>query len=219
MLKTDAQIQKDVLEELRWEPSVQASNIGVEVKDGIVTLAGHVDTYAEKWHAEQAAQRVCCVKALAVEIDVKMNGATQRTDADIARSVQNILEWNVFIPKDSVKVMIENGWVTLSGEVTADYQRRTAASSIRYLSGVTGVSNQIVLKPIVTVAVIKTDIEATLKRRASAEADAIHVNVHNHEVTLSGKANSLAERELVSRAVWDTPGVWKVTDNILVSAL
>lgn len=219
MLKTDAQIQKDVLEELRWKPSVQASNIGVEVKDGIVTLAGHVDTYAEKWHAEQAAQRVCSVKALAIEIDVKTSGTPKRLDADIARTVQNILEWNVFVPKDRVKVMVENGWVTLSGEVTADYQRRTAASSIRYLSGVTGVSNQIVLKPTVTVAVIKTDIEATLKRRASAEADAIHVNVHNHEVTLSGKANSLAERELVSRAVWDTPGVWKVTDNILVSAL
>lgn len=219
MLKTDAQIQIDVLEELRWEPSVQASNIGVEVKDGIVTLAGHVDTYAEKWHAEQAAQRVCCVKALAVEIDVKANGAVKRVDADIARSVQNILEWNVFVPKDSVKVLVENGWVTLSGQVIADYQRRTAASSIRYLSGVTGVSNQILLKPTVTVAAIKTDIEATLKRRASAEAKAIHVNVHNHEVTLSGKAQSMAERDLVSRAVWDSPGVWKVTDNILVSAV
>lgn len=110
-----------------------------------------------------------------------MNGAKKRTDADIARTVQNILEWNVFIPKDSVGVMVENGWVTVSGHVAADYQRRTAVSSIRYLSGVTGVSNQIILKPIVTAAVIKTDIEAILKRRASAEADAIHVDIYNHD--------------------------------------
>jgi osmotically-inducible protein OsmY len=123
-----------------------------------------------------------------------MNGAKKRIDADIARSVKNILEWNVFIPKDSVGVMVENGWVTVSGHVAADYQRRTAESSIRCLSGVTGVSNQIILKPIVIAAVIKTDIEATLKRRAIAEADAIHVYIHNHEVTLSGKANNLAER-------------------------
>lgn len=216
MPKSDAQIQKDVLEELKWEPSVQASNIGVEVKDGVVTLAGHVDSFAEKWHAEQAAQRVSSVQALAVEIDVKTSLAPKRIDADIARSVKNILEWNVFIPKDSVKVMVENGWVTLSGKVTADFQRRTAASSIRYVSGVTGVSNQIILKPLMTASIVRTDIEAAIKRRASELAQAISVDVHEHDVILSGNANSLAERELVRCAAWDSPGVRNVTDNICV---
>ena len=165
MPKSDSQIQKDVLAELEYEPTVRASNIGVEVNDGIVTLAGHVDSYAEKWHAEMAAQRVSGVKGVAVEMDVKLPGNNKRTDADIARAVKNTLEWNVYIPNDPLKVMVEDGWVTLTGEVPWEYQRRLAASSIRYLTGVTGVSNQIVLKPKPTAAAVKADIEASLKRR------------------------------------------------------
>lgn len=218
MLKTDAQIQADVQEELRLAPMVNATHIGVEVRQGVVTLTGHVDSYAEKWHAEQAAQRVNSVKALAVEMQVMFRGTPTVTDSEVAHAVKNVLDWNVFIPTNAVKVMVEHGWVTLSGKVAADYQRRIAESSIRYLSGVMGVRNQLVLKPAVSGSVLKTDIEAVLQRRATKEAKGIGIDIHDHEVTLTGTVNSLAERDLVSRAVWDSPGVWQVCNNIQVHA-
>ena len=125
-MKTDAQVQQDVIAELKWEPSINAAQIGVEVKDGIVTLAGHVSSYAEKWDAERAAQRVSGVKALAVEMDVKLPGSSKRNDADIARSAKDVLQWTTYLPKDRVKVMVEKGWITLSGDVDWEYQRRAA---------------------------------------------------------------------------------------------
>jgi osmotically-inducible protein OsmY len=218
MLKTDAQIQREVQEELRLAPMVDATHIGVEVRQGVVTLTGHVDSYGEKWHAEQAAQRVSSVKALAVEMQVMFRGSPTVIDSEIAHAVKNVLDWNVFIPNNAVKVMVENGWVTLSGKVPADYQRRIAEASIRYLTGVRGVSNQLVLKPVVTGSVLKTDIEAVLQRRAAKEAKGIGINIHEHEVTLTGTVNSLAERDVVSHAVWDSPGVWLVRNNIEVHA-
>ncbi len=218
MLKTDAQIQREVQEELRLAPMVDATHIGVEVRHGVVTLTGHVDSYGEKWHAEQAAQRVSSVKALAVEMQVMFRGSPTVIDSEIAHAVKNVLDWNVFIPNNAVKVMVENGWVTLSGKVPADYQRRIAEASIRYLTGVRGVSNQLVLKPVVTGSVLKTDIEAVLQRRAAKEAKGIGINIHEHEVTLTGTVNSLAERDVVSHAVWDSPGVWLVRNNIEVHA-
>jgi osmotically-inducible protein OsmY len=169
-MKTDSQLQQDVMAELKWEPAVHAEQIGVEVKDGIVTLAGHVDSFPAKWNAERAAQRVAGVKALAVEIDVKLSGATKRDDADVARSVENVLLWTTYLPKDSVKVMVEDGWVTLSGQVQWGFQRTTATAAVRYLAGVKGVSDQITIKPGVTAGVVKSDIEAALKRRATNEA-------------------------------------------------
>jgi osmotically-inducible protein OsmY len=177
-MKTDAALQLDVIAELKWEPSVDAANVGVEVKDGIVTLAGHVDTYAEKWDAERAAQRVSGVKAIAVEMDVKLCGTNQRDDADIARSTANVLLWTTSVPSDSVKVKVEDGWLTLSGEVEWEYQRQSAANGVRYLMGVTGISDQIVIKPKVSSAAIRTDIEAALKRRAQTDARRISVAVN-----------------------------------------
>jgi len=218
MLKTDAQIQREVQDELRLAPMVDATHIGVEVHQGVVTLTGHVDSYGEKWHAEQAAQRVSSVKALAVEMQVMFRDSPTVIDSEIAHAVKNVLDWNVFIPNNAVKVMVENGWVTLSGKVPADYQRRIAEASIRYLTGVRGVSNQLVLKPVVTGSVLKTDIEAVLQRRATKEAKGIGINIHEHEVTLTGTVNSLAERDVVSHAVWDSPGVWLVRNNIEVHA-
>ncbi len=218
MLKTDAQIQADVQEELRLAPMVNATHIGVEVRQGVVTLTGHVDSYAEKWHAEQAAQRVNSVKALAVEMQVMFRGTPIVTDSEVAHAVKNVLDWNVFIPTNAIKVMVEHGWVTLSGKVAADYQRRLAESSIRYLTGVMGVHNQLSLKPTLSGTVLKTDIEAVLQRRATKEAKGIGIDIHEHEVTLTGTVNSLAERDLVSRAVWDSPGVWKVSNQIEVHA-
>ena len=217
-MKTDTQLQQDVIAELKWEPSVNAAQIGVEVKDGIVTLAGHVGSYAEKWDAERAAQRVSGVKALAVEMDVKLSGSSRRTDADIARSVENTLEWTTYLPTNHVKVMVESGWVTLSGEVDWEYQRQAAAKGVRYLMGVTGVSDQIVLKnPKVSLSAVKSEIEAALKRRATADAQKISVEVHGADVTLTGKVHSWSERDLARNTAWGTPGVRNVVDHMTIT--
>ena len=216
-MKTDMQLQQDVLAELKWEPSVNAAHIGVEVKDGIVTLAGHVDSYAEKHHAEKAAQRVAGVKALAIEMDVTLPGTAVRSDADIARSAENVLQWMTYVLNDSIKVQVEKGWVTLSGEVEWQYQRHAATAAVHYLMGVTGVSNQIAIKPRVSEFAVKADIEAALKRRAHADANNISVNVKGHNVTLTGSVHSWAERDVASYAAWGTTGVHTVSNDISVS--
>ena len=216
-MKTDNQVQQDVLAELKWEPSVNAAQIGVEVKDGIVTLAGHVGSYAEKWDAERAAQRVAGVKALAIEMDVTLPGSSKRNDADIARSAESTLQWMTYLPKDSVKVMVENGWITLSGELDWEYQRRAAANGVRYLMGVTGVSDQITIKPKVSLSAVKSEIEAALKRGAKADAQKISVAVHGADVTLTGTVHSWSERDLARHSAWGTPGVRNVVDNIAVA--
>ncbi len=216
-MKTDQQVQKDVLAELLWEPSVSAANIGVEVKDGIVTLAGHVNSFAEKWDAERAAQRVVGVKALAIEMDVNLPGSSHRHDADIARAVESALEWSIYVPQNAVKVLVERGHVTLTGEVHWEYQREAAAKAVRYLMGVTGVSDQITLKPEISSSVVKSDIEAALKRRAHDEAQKIAVSVKGADVTLSGKVPSWADRILVRYSAWGTSGVRNVVDNLTVA--
>jgi osmotically-inducible protein OsmY len=213
-MKTDSQLQQDVMAELKWEPAVHAAQIGVEVKDGVVTLAGEVSSYAEKWNAERAAQRVNGVKALAVEMKVKLSEFGKRTDADIARSAGNILSWTTSPPADAIKVLVEGGWLTLSGDVEWQYQRQDAVDSVRYLSGVTGVSNQIAIKPSLSASVVKSDIEAALKRRAAADAKTIAVEVKGADVTLTGTVHSWAERELATRSAWGSSGVGKVVDKM-----
>lgn len=216
-MKSDSQLKQDVTAELHWEPAVNASQIGVEVKNGIVTLAGHVDSYTEKWHAEHAAQRVAGVTGLAVEMEVRLPGPSQRDDADIARSANDLLNWSSMLAKDSIQVMVEKGWVTLTGEVRWDFERREVTSSIRKLMGVTGVSDQITIKPMVSVTVLKSDIEAALKRRAHNDAAMITVNVKGADVYLSGTAHTWAERDLAGHAAWSAPGVQNVVDNIVVT--
>lgn len=213
-MKTDAQVQHDVAEELHWEPSVNAAGIGVEVKNGVVTLAGHVDSYAEKRNAERAAQRVTGVTALAIDIQVKLPDSNKRTDGEIAGSVKNILEWSTHLPNDTVKVMVEGGFITLSGEVNWEYQRKSAGDIVRNLLGVTGVSNQIAIRPAVSMVAIKSDIEAALKRRAKRDAQGISVEVRGTDVTLTGTVHSWAERELAKHSAWSTPGVLNVVDNM-----
>jgi len=215
-MKTDAQLKQDVIAELTWEPSVNASQIGVEVKDGTVTLAGHVDSYMEKLAAERAAQRVSGVKGLAVEMDVRLPGLNKRTDADIARSAQNVLEWTISVPRDAVKVKAENGWITLSGELEWDYQREAAKAAVRYMLGVVGVSDEMTLKPRASMTLVKSEIEAALKRRAKSDSQQISVDVHGADVTLSGTVRSWSERELAADSAWSTPGVRKVIDNIRI---
>ena len=213
-MKTDSQLQQDVMAELKWEPAVHAEQIGVEVKNGVVTLAGEVGSYTEKWNAERAAQRVNGVKALAVEMKVKLSEFGKRTDADIAESAKNILGWTSSLPADAVKVLVEGGWLTLSGDVEWQYQRQDAADSVRYLSGVTGVSNQIAIKPSLSATVVKSDIEAALKRRAAADAKTISVEVKGGDVTLTGSVHSWSERDLATRLAWGSSGVRNVVDKM-----
>ena len=215
-MKTDSQLQQDVMAELKWEPALQAAQIGVEVKDGVVTLAGEVGSFAEKWNAEHAAQRVGGVKALAVEIKVKLLGLSKRTDADIAESVKNILTWSTAFPADAVKVLVEGGWVTLSGNVEWQFQRQTATDSVRHLMGVTGVSNQIAIIPPLSATVVKSDIEAALQRRANADGQSIAVEVDGGKVTLTGHVHSWAERDLANRSAWGSAGVRDVVDLIVL---
>jgi osmotically-inducible protein OsmY len=216
-MKTDAQVQQDVLAELKWEPSIHAAQIGVEVKDGIVTLAGRVNSFAEKWDAERVAQRVAGVKAIAVEIEVHLPGNNERNDADIAGAVKNALYWQMHVPKDAVKVMVEKGYVTLSGELNWEYQREAAVAAVRYLMGVTGVSNQLAVKPDVSLSAIKADIVAALKRRAHTDAAKITVTVDGPDVTLSGSVPSWSERTLARDSAWNSPGVRFVVDNMTVT--
>lgn len=217
MMKTDLQLQQDVMAELNWEPSVNATHIGVEVAGGVVTLAGHVGSYTEKWDAEHAAQRVSGVKALAVEMDVKLAGSSKRSDTDIARSAQNVLEWTTYLPHDSVKLMVENGWITLTGELEWEYQRKAAVAAVRSLMGVTGVSDQLTIKKSVSADSVKTDIEAALKRRALSDAHKIFVDVVGAKVTLRGTVQSWAAHELAISSAWGTAGVHNVVDNIAVA--
>jgi osmotically-inducible protein OsmY len=218
-MKTDQQLKQDVIAELGWEPAVNASQIGVEVKDGIVTLAGHVDSFTEKWQAEKATQRVAGVKGLAVEMDVKLPGMSNRTDADVARSVENTLQWLSYLPTDAVKVIVENGWVTLSGEVDWNYQRLNAAAVVRDLMGVRGLTENIGIKSraVIPSSSIEADIEAALRRRLDSNLQDISVAVHDGDVTLSGRVQSLWDRERALGLAWSSAGVKHVRDDLRIS--
>jgi osmotically-inducible protein OsmY len=216
-MKTDLQLQQEVNQELSWEAALDAAAIGVAVRDGIVILSGQVGSYAEKWEAERTAQAVAGVKGVAVDIEVKLPGSAQRSDVDIARSVENVLQWTSFVPLDRIKVLVENGWVTLSGEVDWEYQREAATRAVRYLMGVTGVSNQVALKPAVSLRTVKADIEAALQRRARADAQQISVEVVGSDVILSGSSSSWAEAQLARQTAWNAPGVLHVVDNITIT--
>jgi osmotically-inducible protein OsmY len=215
-MKTDSQVQQDVMDELRFEPAVDSSRIGVEVKDGIVTLAGHVGSFSEKCAAERATQRVLGVRALAVEMDVNLPGPSERTDADLAHSAEAALRWTKGLENEPVKVMVENGWITLSGEVEWDYLRRIAMGAARHLVGLRGISDNITLKTHITPVVVKSEIEAALKRRWAGDANEVSVNVIGSTVTLSGTVHSWWDREVAQRSAWAAPGVHSVVDNLTV---
>jgi osmotically-inducible protein OsmY len=216
-MKTDKQVQQDVIAELSWEPSVNAAHIGVEVSGGVVTLAGHVSSFAEKFNAERAAQRVAGVKALAVEMDVKLAGASKRTDADIASAAETALQSATYFWPSGVKVKVEGGRITLTGEVEWDYQRQSSVAAVRHLLGVTGVTDLIAIKPKVSSVLVKSDIEAALERRARTDAQKISVEVHGSDVTLTGTVHSWSERDLARDSAWSTPGVHNVVDKMTVS--
>ena len=217
-MKTDQELQSDVMAELGWEPSVNAAQIGVEVNGGVVILTGYVNNYADKWNAEAAAQRVVGVRALTIELDVKLNGLTERNDVDIAHAAQHILQWTNFLPNnDSITLMVEKGWITLNGEVEWEHQRVSAATALRYLNGVKGLTNKVTLKPKVSLSALKADIDAAIKRQSLRDASKITVEVQESTVTLGGTVHSFEEREIVRQSAWRTPGVHKIIDNITLA--
>jgi len=216
-MKTDAQLQRDVQDELKWEPSVTASEIGVAVNGGTVTLSGTVPTFAEKEAAERAVRRVAGVKAVAEEIQVRPSGMHRRNDTEIAESVARAIQSNVWVPTD-VQATVENGWVTLRGEVHWEFQRKAAFNAVRYLAGVKGVTNWIGIKPVVPPEAVKDAIERALKRNAEIDAENINVSTDGGDVILRGHVRSWTEKDEASRAAWNAPGVTAVQNEISVAS-
>jgi osmotically-inducible protein OsmY len=209
---TDREIQTDVMAELRWDPSVPATEIGVAVIDGVVTLTGTVDTYMKKWRAEEVAHRVNGVIAVANEIQVRSIG--ERTDSDIAAAAVHALSWNSTIPQGKVHVTVDKGWITLKGDVEWQYQRQEAERAVRHLLGVKGVSNLITVKPAATPSDLKRKIEDALVRNAQVDAERIAVEVQGSKAVLRGKVRSWAEREEAERVAWLAPGITSVDNQI-----
>ena len=216
-MKTDLQLQREVLDELKFEPSIRELEIGVAVKDGVVTLTGFVDSYAEKLSAERAIERINGVKAVADEIQVKLPGLHQRTDTDIAHAAVNALRWNIQVPDDTIKTTVEDGWIHLDGDVEWQNQKWAAEDAVSNLMGVKGVTNVITVKPTnISSYEVSEKIKESLRRHAERDADKIKIEATDGQVTLRGTVSSFAERQDAERAAWRAPGVTKVNDLLLV---
>lgn len=216
--RKDSLLQQDVMDELDFEPSVNAAHIGVAAKNGVITLTGHVGSYAEKIAAEDAARRVSGVHAIAQEIEVRYPSDKKTSDDEIAARALSVLKWNAVVPYDAVQVKVQDGWVTLLGAVDWQFQRVAAESGIRRLSGVAGVLNEITLKPGVNSGDVKRKIEDALKRSAEIEAASIRVSaLGNGKVALEGKVHDWQERDAVKRAAWSTAGVTSIEDHLKIA--
>jgi len=214
---SDKTLRQAVIDELEWDPSFNAQHIGVAVEDGVVTLTGHVAGYIERLAAEKAVKRVKGVRAIAEEIEVRFPSDKKTSDDQIARRALDVIAWDSTIPKDKIQIKVQNGFVTLTGEVDWFYQRDDAEAAVRKLTGVKGLSNEIKVKPQVRGTDIKQRIETALKRNAEVEADAIKVTVQDGRVILDGKVKAWYERELAERTAWSAPGVVSVEDRISIN--
>lgn len=214
LIRTDQEIQKDVLAELKWDAEIQPNEIGVSVKDGVVTLTGWVDSYLKKWTAEEAAHRVAGVKAVANDIEVKL--ATEHTDPEIAAAAVHAIEWDALIPANKIQVTVSKGWVTLKGDVEWQYQKQDAERVVRRLSGVKGVTNLIIVKPSVTAPELKKKIEDALVRNAQIDANRVTVEVRGSKAILKGTVRSWAEKEEAERVAWSAPGIVSVENHISI---
>jgi osmotically-inducible protein OsmY len=217
-MKTDSELKKDVLSELAWDPLVPEARVGVAVNEGVVTLTGHLETYAEKVATKRAVERISGVRAIALELDVIPTGAHQRSDTEIAEAVEHAMNWSTSVPPDRVKVMVEKGWVTLSGELDWNVQRRSLERMIRPLKGVVGITDNIRLKALPIVANLSTRIQDALTRQAMREARRIEIVMDGNVATLRGHVHSWAERNAAEGATWAAPGVSRVNNQLTVQA-
>ena len=216
-MKNNAELQKDVQDAIKWEPLLNAAEIGVTVKDGVVTLTGIVDNYTKKSEAEDAAKNVAGVKAVVEKIEVKFsNSWAKKDDNEIATEVLNAFKWNWQVPNDKIKVKVENGWVSLEGELQYYYEKDAAKDAVKNLLGVTGVSNNIKIKSDVNEAIEKADIECALKRNWSIYDNDIEVEVSGHKAILSGTVDSWYQKDEAERIAFNAPGVWSVDNELIV---
>jgi osmotically-inducible protein OsmY len=215
-MKNNEALQTDVQNAIKWEPLLHAAEIGVTVKDGIVSLTGVVDSYAKKLEAEHAAKKVYGVKGLVEKIEVKFPNAWTKSNLEIANEVLNALKTNSAVPKDKVRVQVEDGWVTLEGELPWHYQKEAAKKAVHYLTGVKGVSNLIEIKSASHDALEKKDIEAAIKRSWAVDDCTIHVHVSGNTVDLTGTVHSFYQKEEAGRIAWNTPGIWHVANELAV---
>jgi osmotically-inducible protein OsmY len=217
IMRSDSEIERDVKEELQWDPDLDATDIAVSAKKGVVTLTGFVRSYTDKYEAEAAAKRVAGVAGVANDIEVRMPSVDERPDPEIARDAVAAIKSQLPISSEHIKVVVKNGWVTLEGQVEWQYQRSTAETAVRRIKGVKGVSNLIQLKPRAAPAEIKRKIQEAFKRNAEVDANRILVETNGGEVILKGTVRSWIEREEAERVAWSAPGVTKVEDHIIVS--
>ncbi len=216
-MRTDLQLQQDVLAELRWEPRIGELDIAVAVRDGVVTLNGMVDSYVQKYAVERAAERVAGVQAIADDLTVRLPSQHVRTDTDIAHAVATALRWDVEVPHEAIKAMVDDGVVMLDGTVDWHFQRTAAERAVRHLTGVKGVMNRIAIAPRVSPADVSEKIRSALRRNAESEATRIAVDAADGRVTLRGKVHSYADRREIERAAWSAPGVTQVDDLTTVA--
>lgn len=217
-MKTDTELRREVEEELFWESEVPDARVGVAVSEGVVTLTGHLDTYVQKDAAQQAAQRVAGVRAVAVELDVIPVGSHQRSDTEIAAAIEHMLAWSTAVPQDQVKVTVEKGWVTLNGELDQNFQRLAAERMIRPLKGVVGITDKIHLKSTAVPTDLSVRIQSALMRQAMREGKRIDVSVDGGTVTLRGKVRSWAERNAAEGTTWSAPGVSHVNNQLMIES-
>lgn len=215
-MKTDAQLKQDVTAELAWDPAINATQIGVAVDQGVVTLTGHLPTYAEKQAVEHALKRVSGVKAFALELDVKLSPEHRRSDTEIAQAAESALKWHALVPDDLIQLKVEKGWVTLSGEVPWDYQRVAAEKSVRALTGVMGVTNAITLTSRPATAHVADRIREALVRHAQREARDIQIEVSGGQVTLRGTVDSWDDRKVAQGAAFSAPGVTHLINDLRI---